>query len=279
MPQNNRSICAGFAHVFDELCSLGCDDLGLAAGWSRYILVDVLEAFWEEVLYDTPLAIVTFVMSPLLTCLGSELWKTPGWCGKGLAIASLMSRACRCVHPCFQFWGRAIFTWLGPTCATSLVTCRDAMTRTCRLTSAYVSYDVKPPVKDDQPSRRVVHLTASPHAAEVHPAAAKQKAAAWQGNNVQAHLLKAYRGLRSSGTTEPDQAPRGGAKPNKRTRKALKRAEETAAKAAAAAGQGEADGAPALPPVHVQSDTGASAVNHKQDEHPSGKHDKGVLMT
>ena len=116
--------------------------------------------------------------------------------------------------------------------------------------------DITPPVKEDQPSSRVVHLAAGPQApSPAHLEAAKQGSAAQLGDDAQPDLLKAHRGAASDSAAEPDQAAQGGAKPNKRKRRAAKRAAERAAAAAAEAAalaQSEADNAHALPIVHEQ---------------------------
>lgn len=332
--------------------TLACDERGSNAGLAGYILVDVLEAFWDEVLYDTPLAIVTFVTLPFLTFLGSDLWKTPGWRGKGLAMTILIVRACCCAHA----WGQATLAWLGPTCTPTPVMRRNTVMHmwtflhsraasaagmfgkghsvntpsrgqfegssspspwswlkrvsSCNKQDAVAIFpedvaavpedvaavpvdvaavpedvagglqpgtdakhmppDIKPPVREEQPSSRVMHLAAGPQAPPAaHLAAAKQGLAAQLGNDAPSDLLKAHRGVLSDAAAEPNQPAQGGAKANKRTRRAVKRAAERAAKAAAAALQGKADEAPGMPTVREQGDQAVKGEAAKAATPPS----------
>ena len=101
--------------------------------------------------------------------------------------------------------------------------------------------------REDKPSG-VVQLAGVPQAIEaVHPAAAKQGSAAEQCNGVQSGLLKAHRAepadpvphraVRNGPAAEPDRVAQSDVKLNKRACREAKRA----AKAAAAAFEGEND--------------------------------------
>lgn len=77
----------------------------------------------KELLYDTPLAIVTIMVSPLY-----KFWKIPGWRSKGVALLDIASTKCCCAYAWCNSWGQATFSWLGPICGVALVTsCNTAV--------------------------------------------------------------------------------------------------------------------------------------------------------
>ena len=88
-------------------------------------MLDMFEPLIEEVLYDTPLAMVTLVVSPLYT-----FWKIPGWRRKCLAVLDTISAKCCCTCAWSVSWGQAAVTWLGYICGVTLVTSCNTMIHT-----------------------------------------------------------------------------------------------------------------------------------------------------
>ena len=99
----------------------------LFAGWSGYLVLGVLEPLLEEVLHDTPLAVLTLVMSPLHT-----FWKIPGCRSKGLAIVDAVSTTCCYACASSKSWGQAAVTWLGPICGVAFVTSCNTVMHVCK---------------------------------------------------------------------------------------------------------------------------------------------------
>ena len=103
----------------------------VVAGLLGYLVLDVLEPLWEEVLFDTPVAIVDIAAS-LLHMFWKILWKIPGWRSEGLAIVDTVSIECCCACAWCNSWGQTAFTWLGPICGVAFVTSCDTLGHTCK---------------------------------------------------------------------------------------------------------------------------------------------------
>ena len=133
---------------------------------------------------------------------------------------------------------------------------------------------------EDEPGT-VLHLAGDPQAAtSAHPAAAKHKSAALQGDDVQSDLLKAH-GAKSAGhvphraasnspAADPDQAANGDVKLNKRSRREAKKA----AKAASAADEGEADLTPVMFAAHEEDGAAVKAEVVKAAAPATPTHDE-----